>query len=285
LLEHEITYVYDHRFDQPDAEATFLSPMPARAHGASLGARLPARMSPYVASLYDEMSLLRPEEEVYLFLRMNYLKYRASKLRETLDPLSARASDLDQIERLQEEARSVKNQIVRACLRLVVSITRKRPRTDRNFFELISDGNLALILAVEKFDASRGFKFSTYASCAIMRYLARTTTQEISRRCRFMTGHQDRFEAFATPSSEEQGGENGEQNTRVAVLRMLDRLSDRERAIIVSRFGLEGAREKTLRQLGEEMGITKERVRQIETRARNKLRQLAREQGLDPTAA
>ena len=53
---------------------------------------------------------------------------------------------------------------------------------------------------------------------------------------------------------------------------MLDRLSDRERGIIVSRFGLEGAREKTLSQLGEELGITRQRVRQIESRAREKLR-------------
>jgi hypothetical protein len=63
---------------------------------------------------------------------------------------------------------------------------------------------------------------------------------------------------------------------------MLGLLSDRERVILVSRFGLEGVREKTLRQLGEELGITKERVRQLESRARAKLRLLALEPALEP---
>jgi RNA polymerase primary sigma factor len=66
---------------------------------------------------------------------------------------------------------------------------------------------------------------------------------------------------------------------------MLDRLSGRERRVIVGRFGLGDARLRTLRELSEELGISKERVRQIEWRAQEKLREFAREEGLDPTAA
>ena len=62
------------------------------------------------------------------------------------------------------------------------------------------------------------------------------------------------------------------------------RLNDRERKIIVSRFGLEGTRQKTLKQLGTEFGITKERVRQLESRAREKLREIAEAQKFDPKA-
>jgi RNA polymerase primary sigma factor len=76
-----------------------------------------------------------------------------------------------------------------------------------------------------------------------------------------------------------------QQERRPEALRgMLDRLDDRERTIIVSRFGLEGTRQKTLAQLGKELGITKERVRQLETRARDKLSKSAEQQMSDPLA-
>jgi len=216
---------------------------------------------------------------------MNYLKYRASKIRKALDPASARSSDLDEIERLQGESRAVKDQIVRASLRLVVSIARNRARTGRDFLDLVSDGNLTLILAVEKFDVSRGFKFSTYATCAIIRNLSRTTGEEIGRRRRFVTGHQELFDAVADDVNDDHAREARRHGDQEAVRKMLDRLSDRERKVIVGRFGLGEVRQQTLRELSEELGITKERVLQIEGRAREKLREFAQGQGLDPTAA
>ena len=105
---------------------------------------------------------------------MNFLKYQAAKLRDSLDPAKPKTLILNEIERLQEESLDVKNQIIRANLRLVVSIAKKRVGPSNNFFELVSDGNMSLIRAVEKFDYSRGFKFSTYASWAIMKNFART---------------------------------------------------------------------------------------------------------------
>src|SRR5262249_61919925 len=92
------------------------------------------------------------------------------------------AAESDHIEKFQAEALAVKNQIIRANLRLVVSIAKKRVGPTNNFFELVSDGNMSLIRAVEKFDTSRGFKFSTYASWAIMKNFARTIREEKTRR-------------------------------------------------------------------------------------------------------
>jgi RNA polymerase primary sigma factor len=281
LLEQKLKYVHDSRFDKPDAEATFLAPMPAVVHRAPARSRPPAGLSPYLASLYTDSTPLRPEQEAYLFLKMNYLKYRASKLREALDPPVALASDLDEIERHEAEARAVKDQIVRANLRLVVSIARRRVGPDRDFFEMVSEGNLSLILAVEKFDVSRGFKFSTYASCAIVKNLVRTALKEVGRRSRFLTGRQELFGTAADNRTENREHEGESNRNQEAVRGMLGRLGDRERAIIVSRFGLEGARERTLHDLGLELGITRERVRQIECQAREKLRNFAMEQGLD----
>ena len=104
----------------------------------------------------------------------------ANQLRDQVEPCRARTADLDEIERLQEEALAVKNQIIRANLRLVVSITKRHVGPSNNFFELVSDGNMSLIRAVEKFDASRGFKFSTYATWAIMNNFIRSIPVDVA---------------------------------------------------------------------------------------------------------
>ena len=104
---------------------------------------------------------------------------------------------------LQEEALDVKNQIIRSNLRLVVSIAKRHVGPSNNFFELVSDGNMSLIRAVEKFDFSRGNKFSTYASWAIMKNFARTIPEENYRRDRFVTGHEEMFEAAADNRTDE----------------------------------------------------------------------------------
>ena len=199
----------------------------------------------------------------------------------SVDPSRAKTADLDEIERLQEEALAVKNQIIRANLRLVVSIAKRHVGPSNNFFELVSDGNMSLIRAVEKFDFSRGNKFSTYASWAIMKNFARTIPEENYRRDRFVTGHEEMFEAAADNRTDEHEYESALKRMQEAVKGMLGRLDDRERKIIISRFGLGGASEQTLEQLGRELGITKERVRQIESRAQDKLRKIASEEKLD----
>jgi RNA polymerase primary sigma factor len=260
-----------------------LAPLPestSTRHSAPV--RPPADLPPYLASLYTDTPLLSREQEAHLFRKMNYLKHRAIKLRETLDPSHAKTSELNQIERLQSEALGVKNQIIRSNLRLVVSIAKKRVGPTNNFFELVSDGNMSLIRAVEKFDFSRGFKFSTYASWAIMKNFARTIPEEKTRRDRYVTGHDEMFDSAADHRSDERETESDHRRNQETVQGMLGRLSDRERQILVSRYGLNGSSEMTLEQLGRELGITKERVRQIESRAQEKLRHFALEQKLEP---
>jgi RNA polymerase primary sigma factor len=287
ILEQKLEYVSNPTFSDPDVEAEILAPMPEPSSKALAASRAkpPTGLPPYLASLYGDGALLSREQEAHLFRTMNYLKYRAAELRDRLVPERAKASDLDAIERFQEEALAVKNQIIRANLRLVVSIAKKRVGTSNNFFELVSDGNISLIRAVEKFDYARGFKFSTYASWAIMKNFARSIPEEKTRRDRFVTGHEEMFESAADHRSGEREIENDHKRNQDAVQGMLGRLNDRERQILVSRYGLGGAREMTLEQLGKEMGITKERVRQIESKAQEKLRKFALEQRIEPPAA
>jgi RNA polymerase sigma factor (sigma-70 family) len=285
LLEAKIGFVPHPSFDDPAARTEILGPMPEPADGkAPCRTKAPKGLPPYLADLYD-IPLLSREQEVHLFRKMNYLKFLANQLRDQVEPCGARAPDLDAIERLQEEALAVKNQIIRANLRLVVSIAKRHVGPSNNFFELVSDGNMSLIRAVEKFNYARGNKFSTYAFWAIMKNFARTIPEENHRRGRFVTGHEETFEAAADTRIDEHEYESAQKRNQEAVKGMLGRLDDRERRILVSRYGINGASEQTLEQLGRELGITKERVRQIESRARDKLRRLAEAQELDLPAS
>jgi RNA polymerase sigma factor (sigma-70 family) len=281
LLDAKLEWMPHPSFEDTQLHTEILAAMPEPADGRPLRrSKAPKGLPPYLASLY-EVPLLSREQEMHLFRKMNFLKYLAGQIRARVEPSRAKTSDLDEIERLQEEALGVKNQIIRANLRLVVSIAKRHVGPSNNFFELVSDGNMSLIRAVEKFDYARGNKFSTYASWAIMKNFARTIPEENYRRDRFVTGHEEMFEAAADNRTDEHEYESTVKRMQEAVRGMLGHLDERERRIIVSRFGLGGVSEQTLEQLGRELGITKERVRQIEARAQDKLRKIASEEKMD----
>jgi RNA polymerase primary sigma factor len=281
LLEAKLEAMHNPMFDEPKNAAEILGPMPEPPGGKALRkVKAPEGLPPYLADLYDA-GLITREQEAHLFRKMNSRQYQALKVREKIDPAKARPSDLDKLERLMDEALAVKNQIIKANLRLVVSIAKKHVGPSADFFELISDGNMALIRAVEKFDYARGNKFSTYASWAIMNRFARAIPEENHRRDRFVTGHEAMFESAADTRSDEHEIEFSVRRVRETVNGMLGKLDARERRVLESRFGLGGANEQTLEQLGRELGITKERVRQIESRAQDKLRKIAGEAKLD----
>ena len=164
----------------------------------------------------------------------------------------------------------------------MVSIAKRHVGPTDNFFELVSDGNISLIRASEKFDYARGNKFSTYASWAIMKNFARTIPDEHRRRDRFRTSQLETFSNTEDSRSDQYEQETAQAQRQAQVDRILERLDEREQKIIISRFGLDHSHEPlTLKEVGEEMGVTKERIRQIEARALSKLRQAAQEEKID----
>lgn len=271
LGELPLECVYHEQFERNGAEQVILAPMP-EGQTAGKASRMPAGLPSYLAALY-EVPLLTREQESHLFRKYNFLKYQAGKLRDQLRPERAHVELMDRIEQLYEQAVQTKNQIIQANLRLVVSIAKRHVTASEDFFGLVSDGNMSLIRAAEKFDFSRGNKFSTYASWAIMRNYARTIPNEFKQRDRFRTSQEEAFavqqDDRAIPSKEE----TAQMLRQQQVEKILDRLDAREQAIIISRFGLDRRQEpKTLKEVGSDLGVTKERIRQIEARALSKLR-------------
>lgn len=273
-----IAYVYNESFDAPDAEVRILDGAPPLGDRGKTVAdvtltRTPSEVPPYLQELY-KTPLLSREEEVDSFRRMNFLLHQAEMLRRKLAaaPQHATAADIQAVETKLDAANRIKNQIVQANLRLVVSIARRHTfgHPSINLFELVSDGNLSLMKAVEKFDYARGFRFSTYGTWAISRGFARSVPDELSHVDRFQTGCEELLSAA--------GGTDAEAPTPVDGLKLaladgFKTLEDRERVILQRHFGLESdADTQTLDEIGRELGISKERVRQIEIRALAKLK-------------
>lgn len=277
LMELPLDYIPNDLFTKKNADKVCLADFPENDPGARK-ARRPAGLPPYLASLY-EIPLFTPAQEAHVFRKFNYLKHKAAELRESLDAANPKSSTMDEIEQLYEEAVATKNQIVRANLRLVVSIAKRHVGQGENFFELVSDGNMSLLRAVEKFDYARGNKFSTYASWAIMKNFARTIPGEFRHRDRFRTSHDELFAATEENRGDQRAEESAQNEREHQIERILSKLDDREQRIIIHRFGLDHSHEpQTLKEVGEEMGVTKERVRQIEARALSKLRLAAEEE-------
>jgi RNA polymerase sigma factor (sigma-70 family) len=280
LLDQPIEFMYHASFEDADADDVILGPVP-ESRDKHPAFRAPPGLPPYLAQLYS-IPLLSKEQEAYHFRKMNYLKFRAARLRDQLDVSRAKTRVMDQIERSLDEAVEVKNLLIRSNLRLVVSIAKKHVKPNGNFFEMVSDGNISLIRAIEKFDYSRGFKFSTYATWAIMKNYARSIPAEHNLLDRYRTGSEEFFMSSPDQRSDQFEQELVNHRQHEAIIQILNRLDERERNIIMFRFGLNQDTEpQTLEQLGGRFGVTKERIRQLESRALDKLRKIALEEKLD----
>jgi RNA polymerase primary sigma factor/RNA polymerase sigma factor len=281
ILELPLDYIPNEIFHDSDKIDEIMAEMPAPVVPVRK-VRAPSGLPPYLASLYD-VPLLNREQEYHLFRKMNYLKHVAYKLREELDPKAPSVGLMDQIEKLNEQAIAVKNKIVQANLRLVVSIAKRHTDPNDDFFGLISDGNMSLIRAAEKFDYARGNKFSTYASWAIMKNFARTIPDEFRHRDRFRTSSEEVFTSHEDRRADNISAELDQASRTDQIQKILHTLDQREQQIIVRRFGLDHRFEPlTLKEVGEEMGVTKERIRQLETRALEKLRVAAAKARIEP---
>ena len=229
-----------------------------------------------------EAELLTAENEAQLFRKMNHFKFLATELIARLDSADPDRQAVEAIELLLHRAQEIRDQIIKANLRLVMSIVKKFVTPLQSFDDLLSEGTITLMQAVEKFDYDRGFRFSTYAYRSISRTAYRCVAAAREHEARvtrdaeeWAFGHSD--DAQSSTMTDQLW--NGLRDFTASMLQRLDR---RERFIIRSRYALGSHRRvRSFQDLANKLGVSKERVRQIEARAVGKLQTMGKEFQLD----
>ncbi len=233
----------------------------------------PDGLPPYLAELYT-VPLLSREREAELFRKYNYLKSRLAALQARLRESGYRARLMERFNELRRAAEQARMVLIRCNLRLVVSIAKRHAGPLANLLELISEGNVCLMRTVECYDYRREARFATYATWALSKHFARVVPEENYRLAAFVTGQQERLNATGDLGHLER--ERGEllEHVRASIAHAVGRLTARERAVIESHYGTDGRPARTLEEIGQRFGLTRERIRQIEAGALGKLRDM-----------
>ena len=228
---------------------------------------------------------LKPNEETTLFLQFNYSRHRMNQVRRKL--LKSKRWDIHDVCDLLEWNQKqlvYRSKIVTSNMGLVLAMAKRAQYQGVEFTDLISEGSMALLRASEKFDVSRGLKFSTYACQAIFKGFSRAAKQTYR--------HHNMFPAQWDPALEKDDSLDQQRlethsdlvdEVRAIVNHNLADLTDTELSIVRMRFSLEDTSQTplTLKQVGDKLGLTKERIRQIQNKALAKLRLAAEERMLN----
>ena len=280
LLGRKIEFVASDEFLEQNTKDLIPSEPPDKSGPSVLNSVEPIKLtgsslSEYMHTIRDTPVLNR-EEEVNLFRQYNYLKFMAFQSRAGIKLTRISGTMINQIESYLAQAEEIKRRIIEANLRLVVNVARKHTLSGANLLDLVSEGNISLMQAVEKFDYSRGFRFSTFASWTIAKDFARKIPDQIgtfskTRKASLANIHREMRTEDATDFA---AIERAAQSLAQVIK---DNLTEREQYVIINRFGLVGPpikkQTKTLVQIGQELNLSKERIRQIELVALQKLRQ------------
>ena len=271
-MQREIAFIDHSSFRSRDAEPlTEVRAFVDRLDELPLQTEMPDKLPSHLRRLC-EVPLLSAEEERVLFRRMNYLKYHANLIRVRLREGAVRREDLDTIESLLQAADQIRNRIVRANMRLVMSIVKHYITDSMAFDDLLSEGAAALLRAAEKFDFGRGFRFSTYVTKVVRREVFRLVMASKRQSDRYATGSWEFLGEQSEETIDEVDNEVDLAALRSDLLEFFARLDPREQSVLSARFGMDGAdRTPSLNDLGRRMGVSKERVRQLEMRALRKL--------------
>ena len=276
LLAMEIEFIDNSIFrNQKSREAILQSPalLCQDTDAAETAGELPA----HLARLCDT-SLLTADQERELFKLMNCLKCEANKLRSRLDADQPQEALVCEIEELLERAKAIRDHIIQANMRLVISIVKKFVAPEFGFDELLSDGIVILMNAVEKFDFDRGFRFSTYAYRSISRNAYRRVMDRKKEHARFAAVAEESIEGSIEDSGTASMDERTWERLRKMLATFMGSLDKRERMIVRARYALGQHRTiQTFQSIADKLGVSKERVRQLEQRAVGKLQKMAQE--------
>jgi RNA polymerase sigma factor (sigma-70 family) len=266
--------IYTRRFSEPGAEQTYAADVDDRPAGK------PRSVSVCLKRVSSRSRSLSRAQEENLFLRYNYQRYRIMRILKAYAGKRLTAAATRAVLKWDQAALDLRDAIVQANLGLVPSMVERSRLTGVDFSELISEGQMALLRSVDKFDCSRGFKFSTYACRAILTSISRAVALMARHRAQFPTEYDPDLQKsdFVEVRREDMEAACIQELAGILADNKAD-LTVTEQRVLCERFGMRGARKKatadpkTLRQVAESFGVTKERVRQIQNKALAKLRQ------------
>lgn len=227
----------------------------------------------------SQQVILTGAEEKVLFHQFNYARYRVWRLQQEIWEQPDRRPSPEQAEevlRWRRKADRIREQIAETNLALVLAMAKRTRMSEVDFADLVSEGNMALLRAVDKFDAGRGYKFSTYACRAILKAFSRQGMKLSKYRQRFPTDFDPKLEKsnFLETKRADFERDTADEVKRIVQENRAD-LTTVERTVIEHRFGIEADENEkpmTLEQVGQIIGVTKERVRQIQNKAMEKIR-------------
>jgi RNA polymerase primary sigma factor len=235
----------------------------------------PTRDDVLDVSITGAPQLMKADEERMMFLRFNYSKKRLSQLQRAIRRDGLTRELADQFLEWHRRFEHFREYLVRTNLALVLAMAKRTRLGDVDFAEIVSEGNMALIRAVDKFSVDRGFKFSTYACRAILKAFSRTAMKASRHRLHFPVEFEPELEKSDWQDRRrDQVEEDCIDELKQIVDRNLADLSNVEQTVIRRRFNWEQAEESplTLEEVGKIIGVTKERVRQIQNKALQKIR-------------
>jgi len=278
IKAEEIELIANASFSDAEAEQEILGEV---LFGTGLPSHEPTRSSrvldlPSHLARLCETKLLSPPEEAQLFRRMNYLRQVATNFQNQLVIENATEWELRRIEGLVGGSNWYRDLIVKSNMRLVISIVKKFVNDYNVFDDLLSDGIMALMRAVDKFDYGMGFRFSTYATQVVRRNAYRTVMQKQKERSQVSLSIDEAGIDVCDRDSNSSMSLERWNDLRTQLGGLLDKLDRREKFIVRATFSLGGHRRvQTLQRLADKLGVSKERVRQLEMRALEKLRDMA----------
>jgi RNA polymerase sigma factor (sigma-70 family) len=271
LASREIAYVVHPQFSSRGAERWLATLRPADPPAATNAVR-PAVGVAFVSG-FVQAPLLTPDEEQYFFLQMNYLKFKAERLRRRIDPEHPDADMVASVQQLLTEAERLRNRIAESNLRLVVAVAKKLSQSFDHLSELVSEGVIPLLRAVELFDVHRGFRFSTYATWAVRNQMLRMLRRQQTARETYSGDVESSCDTLLDRRSSEPADVPPTTDHREVLSQLLGQLSERERQILDRRFGLNGQPSgQSLSEISSQIGLSKERVRQLVINAIDKMR-------------
>jgi len=292
ILSAEVDFVQSDEFTKAGAEQRIFEKAP-EVRRADVGWYRPL-MDPYSTSNAQsgrkrESIVLTAAEERVIFLQYNYARFRVRQIQDRMRTDRPGVRQRADLLRWYREAQALRHHIAEANLALVLAMSKRIRMGDMEFSDLISEGNMALLRSIDKFDIGRGFKFSTYACRSILKAFSRYGSRHLRYQQRFGATYDAEFERSNYPEERRQDElRDRAEEVKMLVLENRAELTDVEREVIHHRFrigpgdaaGIRHERPRTLAQVGRIIGLTKERVRQIQNKALGKLRLAAKESSL-----